>query len=388
MTTATEKAKRTFRQTLTDIVTTFQQAPVNPLQHLLRTAIVGDVLLQDVAYDLQSAIGTIETRYELAQKELFEIIGQNLKLEKTLQDANISYETTKDKPIIINYKINDLITNYDLSASNQKNKVAQVTILQQEVKQLETSYENLAQDLEAEKTQHTYLTLKLALHALKDPFAKTEVDEYQDAVASLLETDRKQQEQRDGKKRTEIALQRLAIEIYSTDPLLTSNYDQNTIETIVSKTSDAKIKSTLGESKYIQTTPVAATDIPRTVSHLRTIAKENEQAVQTYLKEKSLIPTIVEQAKSQRDTKQYNVALELCHFVSAVEPANPHAHYFAATTYEILGNNARKEKDLAKAIHFYTQAQQEFQLAGNGSSSKAGHERVSTANEELYKVVN
>lgn len=224
--------KRKFKDTLTDLISAFQQAPVNPLQHFLRTTIAGDILLQDVAYDLDSAIGTLETKYDTTQKELFAVISQNQKLEQTLQDSNISYQKTADKPIVIRYKVNDIITKYDLSASNQKSKATEVTKLQQEVRQLEISYEDVAQDLEAQKTQQTYLRLKVALHGLPDPFAKNEVDEYKDAVASLLETDKKQQDAKYEKTRHNIACNRIIGELYTQDYTLSGNYHQETLQKI------------------------------------------------------------------------------------------------------------------------------------------------------------
>ncbi len=311
MTNPSEKPKRRFKDTLSQLVQSFLDAPVNPIQHLLRTAMSGDVLLQDVEYDLQSANGTLETKYETTQKELFEVINRNLKLEQTLQDSDISYQKATDKPIIIHYRVNDIITNYDLSASNQKNKAAQVATLQQEVRELEASYEELAEDLEAQKIQQTYLTLKVALHGLPDPFAKSEVEEYQDAVASLLEQDKKER-----------------------------------------------------DAKYEKTRVL--------IARKQTIAEIKESSDQQY---KYHTASFIESIKTKRDQKEYTPALELCEFITAIEPTNTHAHYFAATIHETQGNTTRiQNKDQARK--HYESAKREYELAGRGSSAAAGLERT------------
>ncbi len=234
--TSPQPPKRTFGQTLIDIVTTFQQAPVNPLQHALRQAIAGDDLLQDYEYELLSALGTLENSYHTAQAEFFDVMKQNAKIEDQLHRHGIAYQTLPNTPIVIHFDLDDAVTGYDLAASNQPRKARKVSQLQQEVQQLRQDYEQLAQDLEEQKVQQTYLTLKVVLHGLPDPFAKSEVDEYQDAVATLLETTKRQQDAKDEKTRHKVASQRIAQELYTQDPLLTQQYEVVTLQQILDET--------------------------------------------------------------------------------------------------------------------------------------------------------
>ncbi len=284
--------KRKFKDTLTGLVTAFLDAPVNPLQDIFRRAMVGDVLLQDVEYDLRSAIGTVETKYELEQKELFEIMCKNVKLEQTLQNANIPYQKTTDKPIVIHYNLNEIITNYDLSASNQKNKAVQVAILQQELKKLETAYEEFSQDFEAEKTENTYLRLKVALHDLKDPFAKSDVEEYEDAVATLLKTTRKQQDAKYEQTRLQLASVRIIGELYAQDYTQSGTYHTETLD---------KIQTPQNVRAYFHN----SAELEQTVNALVDPTKKTDYAAQ---KENRLKLTELVKQHPEYQTAAFNIA--------------------------------------------------------------------------------
>jgi len=229
MTQPTGKPNQTLRQTLTGLVQTYLAAPAGPIQQLVRKATGGDVLSKDKEYELISALATLENLYNTAQRESFEVMTHNSKLEQALNQQGITYQTQESTPIVIHFDIDTALTPYDGSTTNKKGKVAKIKTLQTEVDTKQAEYLELAQDLETQKTQRTYLTLKVALHGIKDPFAKNDVEEYEDAVATLLKTDKKQQDAKYEQKRLQLASVRIIGELYSQDYTLSGNYDVKTL---------------------------------------------------------------------------------------------------------------------------------------------------------------
>ena len=80
------------------------------------------------------------------------------------------------------------------------------------------------------------------------------------------------------------------------------------------------------------------------------------QAIQT---DRALVSQF---AKLLRDSGDKEGCIYLCQKTNELDPENHHAHYFAATAHEQLGQ--------------FQKATTEYRLAGNGSSAKAGLERV------------
>jgi hypothetical protein len=233
MTQPTGKPTKTFRDTLTELVLAFTSAPVNPIQLALRKAIAGDDLLQDKEYDLMSAQGSLNNLYDSAQKEQFEVMAENERLEYLLSTKGISYQPLDNNtPIVIRFDLGDVFGSYDLTTSNQPRKAKQVAEFQESVKKLQQEYEQLAQDLEAQKVQRTYLTLKAKLYGLQTSEPKNDVEQYQDEVASLLQTYEKQKEAIAEKKRQKIVHAKIIGELYSQDYTLRGNYDVATLQQI------------------------------------------------------------------------------------------------------------------------------------------------------------
>ena len=309
---------RKFRDTITGLGTLLLgiDQPVHPLQKFLRDHTKGDLLLDDLTYDLNAAKGMIDGAEIESNCILFNKYLENDQLKQCLEQAGITYSDITTSPITIQYNIHDVLTNYDLSDSNEPKRASVVAQLQRDVAERAAEHERTLNDVEIWCMEKVYLTEKLKLHGITLPQKKNDGTDFK----------------------------------FNDDIT-----DAKTVRILVTKAQEEQQKQA-ARLEYARNQIVA-----------------DRQTIDT---KKYSIDLVISTIKTEYDAKDYHATIASSKFAIALESTNIHPHFYAARAHEELANQAVKAKNNPQANKFYEIALAEFKQAGLGSSAKQGLERV------------